>query len=286
MKAASPRSRQGAAIRAGSGTALSATAGAIPRRTQRMSTLARVLAERGPLHLRDAAALLGVSEMTVRRDIATRADLIAYLGGHLLPAGGLVNGNVAQYALSDEEQSHTAAKIAICQRAAALIEDGDTVFIDCGSTTPHLAARIPQGIRATVICYSLNVANILCKNNDLRVILLGGLWHSSSASFSSEESLAQLGRLGINNAFISAAGVDLLRGASCVQFHEAPVKQAAMARSVQKVLLVDASKFGQVKPAFFARVDEFDQIITDDGVTPDVAGHKPLAGRLTVASAS
>ena len=95
-----------------------------------------------------------------------------------------------------------------------------------------------------------------------------GLWHSSSASFSGDESLAQLARLGINKTFISAAGVDLLRGASCVQFHEAPVKQAAMARSVQKILLVDASKFGQVKPAFFARVDEFDQIITDDGVTP------------------
>jgi len=258
-------------------------AGAIPRRAQRVDTLARALAEGGPLHLRDAAALLGVSEMTVRRDIAARTELIAYLGGHLLPAAGLGSA-AAHYALSDEEQSHTAAKIAVCAHAAALIEDGDTVFIDCGSTTPHLAARIPPGLHATVICYSLNVANILCRNNDLRVILLGGLWHPSSASFSSDESLAQLGRLGVNKAFMSAAGVDLARGVSCVQFHEAPVKQAAMARSVQKILLVDASKFGQVKPAFFAGIDEFDQIITDDGVAPEVAGDEMMARRLTVAA--
>ena len=197
------------------------------------------------------AALLGVSEMTVRRDIATRADLIAYLGGHLLPAGGLVNGNVAQYALSDEEQSHTAAKIAICQRAAALIEDGDTVFIDCGSTTLHLAARIPQGIRATVICYPERCQYSL-QNNDLRVILpedFGTLF----GQFQQRRIVGPARRLGINKAFISAAGVDLLRGASCVQFHEAPVKQAAMARSVQKVLLVDASKFGRSSPRFRPR---------------------------------
>lgn len=256
---------------------------ATPRRAQRLQTLTRVLTDGGPLHLRDAAALLDVSEMTVRRDIATRADLITYLGGHLLPATGL-NNAPAQYALSDEEQSHTAAKIAICKHAASLIEDGDTVFIDCGSTTPHLASRILQGVRATVICYSLNVAGILCKNNDLRVILLGGLWHPSSASFSGDESLAQLERLGINKAFISAAGVDVQRGVSCVQFHEAPIKRAAMARSVQKILLVDASKFGQVRPAFFARLDEFDQIITDDALPQQAAGDESLISRLRIAA--
>ncbi len=256
--------------------------GAIPRRALRVDTLARALAERGPLHLRDAAALLGVSEMTVRRDIAADGGRITSLGGHLLAADG-IGGGAPRYALSDEEHSHTAAKIAVCTQAAALIADGDTVFIDCGSTTPHLAARIARGVHATVVCYSLNVAEILCKNSDLRVILLGGLWHPSSASFSSDESLAQLGRLGINKAFISAAGVDLTRGVSCVQFHEAPVKQAAMARSVQKILLVDASKFGQVKPAFFAGIEEFDRIVTDDGVAADIAADPALAGRLLVA---
>jgi DeoR family transcriptional regulator, deoxyribose operon repressor len=256
----------------------------IPRRPHRLQELMRVLAERGSLHLREAATLLGVSEMTVRRDVAERSDLITYLGGHLIAADGL-NGatRYARYTLSDEEKSHTAAKTAVSARAAELITDGDTLFIDCGSTTPHLATRIPRGVRATVICYALNVAEILCRNSDLRVIMLGGLWHPSSASFSSDENLALIAKLGINKAFISAAGVDATRGVSCVQFHEVAVKQAAMARSVEKYLMIDSSKFGQVKPAFFARNEDFDRIITDDGIAPEFAKDKALRSRLLIA---
>ena len=258
--------------------------GTILRRPHRLQELARVLSERGSLHLREAAALLGVSEMTVRRDVAARSELFTYLGGHLLAADGSIG--VARYALSEEEQSHTAAKIAVCDRAVELIKQGDTVFIDCGSTTPHLAARIARGVRATVICYSLNVAEVVCRQTDVRVILLGGLWHPSSASFSGDEGLALIAKLGINKAFISAAGVDVLRGVSCVQFHEVAVKQAAMARSVEKYLVVDSSKFGQVKPAFFAQIDEFDGIVTDAAIAQEFAADAALTSRLIVANAA
>ena len=275
--------------------------GTILRRPHRLQELARVLGERGSLHLREAARLLGVSEMTVRRDVAARSELFTYLGGHLLAADGMMGAAryaqsataryaqsaTARYALSDEEKSHTAGKIAVCTRAAELIKDGDTIFIDCGSTTPHLAARIARGVhgvRATVICYSLNVAEILCRNTAVRVILLGGLWHPSSASFSSDESLDLIGKLGINKAFISAAGVDVTRGVSCVQFHEVAVKQAAMARSVEKYLLVDSSKFGQVKPAFFARIEEFDGIVTDALIAREFAAASEVTTRLIVAN--
>ena len=243
-----------------------------------------MLGERGSLHLREAAELLGVSEMTVRRDVAARSDLITYLGGHLLAADGM-NG-AARYALRDEEKSHTAAKIAVCIRAVDLIKGGDTIFIDCGSTTPHLAARIARGVRATVICYSLNVAEILSHSADLRVILLGGLWHPASASFSSDENLELIRKIGINKAFISAAGVDVLRGVSCVQFHEVAVKQAAIARSVEKYLVVDSSKFGQVKPAFFAATAEFDGVVTDSAIAQEFALHPTLKPLLIVANTS
>jgi len=266
-------------------TAKSTRSGSILRRPHRLEELLRVLGERGSLHLREAAALLGVSEMTVRRDVAERSDLISYLGGHLLAADDLHGaGRYARYTLSDEEKSHTAAKIALSTRAAELVSDGDTLFIDCGSTTPHLAARIPRGVRATVVCYALNVAEILCRNNDLRVILLGGLWHASSASFSSDENLALIGKLGINKAFISAAGVDAVRGVSCVQFHEVAVKQAAMARSVENYLIVDSSKFGHVKPAVFARCEDFDRIITDDALTADFSDDAVFRDRLHLAA--
>lgn len=242
--------------------------GGLLRRQNRLQLLERAIGERGALRLRDAAELLGVSEMTVRRDVAAGSTLLSYLGGHLI-ARDSADGTRPRYVLDEQARQYAPGKIAACTLAAALIEDGDTIFIDCGSTLPHLASRIARGVRATAVCYSLNIANILCANPDLRVVLLGGLWHPSSASFASEENLALLGKLGINKAFVSAAGVDVRRGASCVHFHEVAIKQAAMACSVAKYLVVDSSKFGQVKPAFFAPLSGFDAIITDRAEAAD-----------------
>ena len=109
------------------------------------------------------------------------------------------------------------------------------------------------------------------------------IWHPASASFSSDENLDLIRKIGINKAFISAAGVDVARGVSCVQFHEVAVKQAAMARSVAKYLVVDSSKFGQVKPAFFGNVDDFDGIVTDEGIHREFAADSKLKKRLIIA---
>ena len=95
--------------------------------------------------------------------------------------------------------------------------------------------------------------------------MLGGIYHPASATFSSGDWLEPLGRFGINKAFISAGGVDVERGASCSHFHEVPIKQKAIASSQESHLVVDASKFGTIKPAYFARLSDFRSIITEDG---------------------
>src|SRR5258707_1049519 len=77
-----------------------------------------------------------------------------------------------------------------------------------------------------------------------QVMLLGGLYHASSQSFSSEEALAYLRKIGINKAFISAGGVHPTRGVSCSNFHEVAVKQAAIAGAMESILVVDESKLG------------------------------------------
>jgi DeoR family deoxyribose operon repressor len=92
-------------------------------------------------------------------------------------------------------------------------------------------------------------------------MLLGGLFHTSSASFFSDEGLAYLERLGINKAFISAGGVHPQRGASCSNFHEVPIKQAAVRSAAQSFLVVDESKLDRVRPAFFAGLEPFSKIV-------------------------
>ncbi|MDX7951039.1 DeoR family transcriptional regulator [Lichenihabitans sp. Uapishka_5] len=229
------------------------------RHATRVNALADALAASAPLHLRDAAQLLGVSEMTIRRDIEKVPDRFGYLGGYIVPRAG-----DAPYVMAQEQGAHEAAKAAIAGRAAALIEADDTVFIDCGTTTPHLVRALPDR-PMTVVCYALNVAAPLAARPNVRLILLGGLYNPSSASFAVEDGLATLARLGINKAFLSAGGVHAERGVSCSNFHEVAVKQAVLRLSERRCLLVDGSKLGKLRPAFFAGLDGFDTLITNEG---------------------
>jgi DeoR family deoxyribose operon repressor len=232
----------------------------IGSRDARLGRLANLLDGRSHLKLTAVAEELGVSEMTIRRDVMVSGGRFACLGGHVIGAQNDVAGD---YVLAKETDHHAAAKEKACARAAALIEDDDTIFIDCGTTTPHLAALIPGELRLTVVCYSLNVAEILSRRQNTRLILLGGLFHPAAASFSGEPALAELKRININKAFISAGGVDDERGVTCSHFHEVPVKQAAIARAVQSHLVVDASKFGKVRAAHFAETSAFASIVSD-----------------------
>jgi DeoR family deoxyribose operon repressor len=229
-----------------------------PARAERLNLLTKALTDQGVLRLRDAAALLNVSEMTVRRDIAASASRFAYLGGHILRASDGLG-----YRIDQEEDRFAAAKAAVGAKAAKLIGERDTIFIDCGTTMPFLANLVPADADVTVVCYSLNIAQILARKPNVRMILLGGAYHPSSATFSSQQALDALGAIGINKAFLSAGGLERTRGASCWNFHEVPIKQKAMSRAVERHLVIDSSKIGKVTAAFFAAMEDFDSILTE-----------------------
>ncbi|HLX03538.1 MAG TPA: DeoR/GlpR family DNA-binding transcription regulator [Trinickia sp.] len=235
-------------------------------KTERLRSLADALARQNVMHLRDAATLLGVSEMTVRRDIAGNPERFTYLGGYIVSADDVPNS--AGYSLEQETDHFAQAKAQASAHAAKLIADNETIFIDCGTTLTALARLIPAHYHVTAVCYSLNIAEILRRMPNVRMLLLGGVYVPSSDSFTGDESLEMLRRMGINKAFISAGGVDPVRGVTCWNFHEVALKQAAMASAVERHLVVDTSKFGVVKAVRFSQVDDFDSIITEQGQEP------------------
>lgn len=243
------------------------------RKDERLLELTALMEKQsGIMRLRDAAMQLGVSEMTIRRDMAQRdftqsnGDVLKglnCLGGYIFSAQD--NNAVSDYSLDHEADCHATAKARACADAASLIEEHDTIFIDCGTTMPHLARLIPENYALTVVCYSLNVAEILATRADVRLIVLGGLFHRSAASFSGEEGIETLKKLIINKAFISAGGVHNEHGVTCSHFHEIPVKQMAIARAMESYLVVDSSKFGKTRSAPFAQVSQFRRVISNEG---------------------
>ncbi len=251
------------------------TAG-VTTRERRLDRLAEIVAAGGPCRLTDAAQMLGCSSMTVRRDVAEAQGRLTTLGGFIVAAAP------GAYRIERERDAHVAAKEAIGRRAAELLRDGDAIFIDCGATTPHLARNLPAKLNLTVVTFGLNIANILADNPKIELILMGGRYRASSASFEIDEPRRSLAHLGLAHAFMSAGGVHAGRGATCSNFHEVAAKRAAMEVAVKRFLLVDASKFGLVKRASFAELGAFDQVIVAPAA-PDGPEAALLGERLIVA---
>jgi Transcriptional regulators of sugar metabolism len=139
------------------------------KKAERIERLEERLKEAGVMHLSDAASHLGVSEMTVRRDLASAPNLFSYLGGYILPVGG----ERTTYRLDAEADTHAEAKELACRKAARLVEPDDTIFIDCGTTTPRMTEYLPVSGKLTVITYAMNVAERVMKRPDTNLILLG-----------------------------------------------------------------------------------------------------------------
>lgn len=236
------------------------------RKAKRVMALVSALSERRVMHLGEAATLLGVSKMTVRRDIANHPDQFAYLGGHILSPAAIEDD--APYELATAADSHAAAKRDACTHAASHIRSGEAIFIDCGTTLLHLIDLIPDNCQITAICYALNVAERLSHKPNVTIIMLGGVYHPASASFAGNDSLEMLAGIGINVAFLSAAGIDAERGATCEHFHEVQVKRKVLSLARESYLVADTSKIGKLKRAFFAPLNAFKAMITEDGETP------------------
>jgi DeoR family deoxyribose operon repressor len=236
------------------------------RKAQRAVALASALSERRVMHLREAVQLLGVSEMTVRRDVAGHPAQFVYLGGHIMLADEIESDK--PYELARAADSHAPAKRDACSHAVSHVRPGETIFIDCGTTLVHLVDLIPEAYSVTAICYALNVADRLARRPNITFVMLGGLYHPASASFFDGHDLDVIGGIGINVAFLSAAGLDSKRGATCEHFHEAQVKQKVMSLARENYLVVDSSKLGKLKRACFAPTSAFDAVITEHGETP------------------
>jgi DeoR family transcriptional regulator, deoxyribose operon repressor len=211
--------------------------------------------------VREAATMFGVSEMTVRRDIAESHGRLAALGGHVIA----VSESEAPYALDREQDSHLEAKLAACELALPLIAREDTIFIDSGTTTCHIASRLPTDLNLTVVCFSMNVAAILARMPTIRWLLIGGRYHSSTASFSGPQGASLLNDIRINKAFVSAGGVHRKLGVSCANFSEVGMKRAVIANAAESYLVIDSSKFDKVKAAHFADCSDFTAILSERG---------------------
>ncbi|WP_078624120.1 DeoR/GlpR family DNA-binding transcription regulator [Streptomyces monomycini] len=220
----------------------------------------RVLAE-GQVSIEDLVQELGVSQMTVHRDL----DSLEHQGWLRKVRGGATAAPNALFESNARWRGNeqVAAKEAICAAALAIAEPGQAVIIDDSSTALPLARSLASRGAYTVITNSLQVINELAEEPDIRVIALGGEYHAAFNAFlgMSTADIARSFRADV--AFLSTSAVD---NGHC--YHQAQenvlVKRALMAAARRKVLLVDHSKFGRQALYELAPLADFDLVISDE----------------------
>ncbi len=237
------------------------------RREKRIDWLLQTLRQRDKLHLREAAAQLGVSEMTIRRDVSDGDTPVALLGGHLV----LARGAATHYLLNDQKSLNVKEKRHAARLAAQLAKPHQTLFFDCGTTTPFIIEALDNDLPFTGVCYSLNTFLALREKPLCRVILCGGEFHPGSAIFRPLNFGETLANLCPDLAFLSAAGIHPGPGATCFNLDELPVKHWALENAQKRVLVVDDSKFGKVRPACMGPLSLFDVLVSNAAPPQEIA---------------
>ncbi len=235
---------------------------------QRSDTIIELLTRNDAMSVSSLAEHLSVSEMTVRRDLAKmqQEGLIRLVNG---VAFCPKDGKAVTYDLEQQLGVHGREKDAIGRAAAAMLVPGDSVFIDCGSTASAMLRYIPKGMDITVICSTLNVLTEARCRDIQRLVFTGGYYHPGTETFESPEAIRMLEGIRSSRAFITASGVSMELGLTCVEQYETAVKRVAMENGMKRILLVDSSKFSKVSPAFFGTWRSIDMVVTDEGITEE-----------------
>ena len=225
------------------------------------------LREEGSARVSMLAQAMAVSEVTIRQDLEkleTDGHIVREHGGAFLKS---VPTQVRAMAL--QHQDNMGAKQKIGRMAAGLVEDGETIIVDSGSTTTELAANLFGRRDVTVITNALNIALMLGAEPDFDVHVTGGHFKAPTLSLSGERSADFFRDLYAQRLFLATAAVDTESGLTYPAFADISVKRA-MIDSAQKIYLVaDSSKIGERSFCVLGGLDKVDVLITDDGITAE-----------------
>lgn len=207
---------------------------------ERQAHIRDILAEEGRVVAQELARMYRVSEDTIRRDLRelAKAGLCKRVYGGALPAAP-VKGN-----LQARRNMHVNAKKALARRAAKLVEPGNVLFLDAGSTNIAIAAELPKDIVLTVATNAPAVALALVDHRKAQVILIGGSFDPEKGGCFGGLALRDAAAVRSDICFLGACGIDAEAGVTADNFEEAALKRtvAQAARSV--IVAATADKLG------------------------------------------
>lgn len=231
---------------------------------RRFQDILKTLEKQDFVRVSDLVRRLEVSHMTIRRDLAELEQKGYLIRTH----GGALKGEVLESLFSFDRRLERASaqKQAIGRAAARFVEDGDILFLDCGTTPFSLCAHLRQRKSLRVITTSLPVAAALLHSPGIRLSLIGGEVVGERQAVYGAAAERAIGEYHADKAFVGADGLSLAGGLSSYDEQEAGVTRRMAENAGRVFLLCDSSKIERDSYVRFAPLSLFHVLVTDDGL--------------------
>lgn len=235
---------------------------AIP--AQRQQAISSFLAERMSITIQEAAELCKVSEATARRDL----DSMAADGLLERTHGGAVlhRGTGFEELHSEKLKIMVPQKTKIALSAAEIIKNGDSIYLDSGTTTYLLAEQLASLKHITVVTNNLDIAYFCKLDSTSTMIVTGGMRREGYSILVGDLAQNLIKNLCVDYAFVGVDAIDVNSGVFCSNFSEIGVKTDMLHAGKKTVIMADSSKFKKKALAKLCDLSDIDILITDDGI--------------------
>jgi DeoR/GlpR family transcriptional regulator of sugar metabolism len=226
---------------------------------ERHTFIRRELAAKGRILAGDLAARFGVSDDTARRDLrdlAKMGECRRVYGGAVTPAPRAEPIGIRLKLASDE-------KLRLATAASRLVKDGQSLFIDGGSTNTIMAGLLPVNTTLTVATNSLGVASALAGHQSIRLIILGGVHNPALGTCVGGQTLRAISEFNADMFFLGSCGIDAKHGATAFDDAEAEVKRAMAGNSSSIVVIATSDKLATAAPFHVARPETIRHLVVD-----------------------
>ena len=244
---------------------------------ERRRRICDLLQEQGRVTVESLTHRFGTSAVTIRMDLTALEQAGALVRTH---GGALLRRDDDDQPLAVKQTLHHAEKVRIARAAAALINDGETIVLDSGTTTAEIAKQIRKlELRSiNVITNALNVASLLAAVPAVRLIMPGGILRPESNSLSGYMAEAALANLQADRLFLGADGIDPELGLMTPHLPEAQLNAKMIQISRQVIVVADSSKLLRRNISLIARIEQLHMLITDTAADPAVVAEMRRRG--------
>lgn len=229
----------------------------------RQEKIFSIISDQPEVSVKELSAMLGVSEVTVRKDLSLLEDEGVLKRTH----GGAVQ--ISSDSIEKRMLFRYKEKLRIAQEAVKLVNNGDTILIEAGSTNAVFAKELAACRKVHIITNSLYIPKLIKEYDNVQITVIGGNLQNESEAMVGPMAKTALSNIFVNKAFLGMDGFSESLGFTCGDFLRAEIGNMMGQRAERIIVLAEASKFENTGLTSVVELSGVETVITDENIAED-----------------